>query len=303
MKMYYIIMFLLSLVTYSQITFIPGENFEDFLIQENIDTDGLINGQVSTSDIISLQSLDMSEYGLGPLNILDLTGIQDFEALENLDISYSGLTKGGPEGTSEQELDLTANTNLQTLRMIGDNDAFYLNLSRVDLSQNFQLNQILAGGNWQLKQLDLRTGSTDVSNLLINIDIIANDFSGQNDEELFCIKVTDPEAATAGIGVYSSWTISANNNPYYFSETCTLSTQSFTDKKISIYPNPVSNLLFFKARNAIKTITIYDNIGRKVLINSNISKNYLDVSNLNEGVYMLRIQTNSGISTKKLIKQ
>ena len=72
---------------YGQITSIPDINFEQALIDLAIDSDGIINGQVLTSDINQIIALDISGKG-----IQDLTGIDDFNALESLDVSNNDLS-------------------------------------------------------------------------------------------------------------------------------------------------------------------------------------------------------------------
>ena len=72
-----------TLTIYSQTTAIPDSNFEQALIDLGIDSDGIINEQVLTSDISSLTYLDVNNK-----NISDLTGIEDFVSLTDL-ICYS----------------------------------------------------------------------------------------------------------------------------------------------------------------------------------------------------------------------
>ena len=59
-----------------QITIIPDSNFEKALIDLGIDNDGIINQQVFTSRIATIDSLNVIFK-----NISDLTGIEDFTSL------------------------------------------------------------------------------------------------------------------------------------------------------------------------------------------------------------------------------
>lgn len=90
---------------------IPDQNFEQKLIDLGIDTDGL-NGKITISDVSSFTDLDLSNS-----NIKDLTGIEIFTSLKNLNCSNNQLTS----------LDLSKNTNLQILS-ITNNPLVYLNL-------------------------------------------------------------------------------------------------------------------------------------------------------------------------------
>ena len=71
-KLFYCSVFIYSICS-SQITNIPDSQFEQALIDQNIDSDGIVNGQVLTSDVNSLISLYLDNYFLS-----DLTGLQDF---------------------------------------------------------------------------------------------------------------------------------------------------------------------------------------------------------------------------------
>lgn len=75
-------MFMLLLVNISiaQTTSISDQNFEQSLINLNIDSDGIVNGQVLTADIENIIELNFTN--LFPGQITDFTGIQDFSALE-----------------------------------------------------------------------------------------------------------------------------------------------------------------------------------------------------------------------------
>jgi len=82
-----------SSMSYAQTVTIPDENFEKALIELGIDTDGEINGQILKSDALKVNSLDISNK-----NINDLTGIEEFTALQYLDckdnkLSYSDFSQ------------------------------------------------------------------------------------------------------------------------------------------------------------------------------------------------------------------
>jgi len=68
------------------LTYIADANFEQTLIDLGLDV-GTVNNYVLTSNINSLTSLDISNK-----NIVDLTGIDNFTALQILDCSHNALT-------------------------------------------------------------------------------------------------------------------------------------------------------------------------------------------------------------------
>jgi hypothetical protein len=81
-----------------------------------------------------------------------------------------------------------------------------------------------------------------------------------------------------------------------------LSVEEFSVSKVSISPNPTSDYVNIELHpsNTITSIEIYSITGKKV---SNLEGNRrIDISNLQSGVYLLKVETINGTSTKKLIK-
>ncbi len=299
LKLFTIITLLMYCMAKAQVTLIPDQNFEQTLINQNIDSDGIINGQVFTNNINTLTTLTT-----GSLIINDLTGLEDFAQLQDLTINKLDVFN-----TNNQTLDLTNNTMLETLFMNGQDDANAVIVNDIDLSENPNINQIHTIGIWALKTLDLKSGTTDVSNLSINIDVgfplpPSEGQASSTQQQDFCIKVSDKDAATAGTGVYSTWTISANNNPYYFSETCTLNTKRFNQESVSIYPNPTRDIIHIKANNIdFNTIKIFNLQGQIIKTFNKLDTKSLDVSGLASGMYVVRLASDDGIIIRKIVKQ
>ncbi len=73
-------------------------------------------------------------------------------------------------------------------------------------------------------------------------------------------------------------------------------------QELSIYPNPTSKNLLISSRFKIKQIRIYDLQGKLVLSFKNTVQ-IIDVSSLNNGLYVLKIiDENNNIQTKKFSK-
>jgi len=68
------------------------------------------------------------------------------------------------------------------------------------------------------------------------------------------------------------------------------------EQNINIYPNPTANFITIKTDNK-SDITIYDNSGRVILSNNSNGTITLDLTNLNSGVYYLKIDN----TTKRFI--
>ncbi|MGB5943119.1 MAG: T9SS type A sorting domain-containing protein [Leeuwenhoekiella sp.] len=77
---------------------------------------------------------------------------------------------------------------------------------------------------------------------------------------------------------------------------------------LKIYPNPAKDRLYFKGLEDGKDlrINIYDVLG-KLVIDSNVSNqnisNGLDISKLNRGIYLVKMDDGSQTVTQKLIKE
>jgi hypothetical protein len=71
--------------------------------------------------------------------------------------------------------------------------------------------------------------------------------------------------------------------------------------KITVYPNPTNGELKILGDVKPNLIEIFDNIGRKIVSIENT--NSLNISHLSVGVYMVKIHTDIGIRTVKVVKE
>ncbi|WP_417874404.1 T9SS type A sorting domain-containing protein [Xanthomarina gelatinilytica] len=75
---------------------------------------------------------------------------------------------------------------------------------------------------------------------------------------------------------------------------------------VSIYPNPVSDYLNVKSKESLKQIAIYDIQGRQIktiALTGNTTTTKVDMSSLSKGVYFVKIKTELGEQTSKIIKE
>lgn len=220
---------------YCELTNVPDNNFENYL--ETHDANGNIvtignalsmgNGiandnQVATSKIETVTTLNIASQ-----NIADLTGIEDFTALESLNCDYNDLTT----------LDLSNNTSLRVLDA-AENEftsidvTGYLSLEEVNLRSN-SITNLLVDNNPNLKKLKVGknalttldvTACTQLEelavhqNLLESLDVrngnnnLITDFFVLYNPNLTCIQVDDPTAT-----YLSSW---EKDDIASFSEDC-----------------------------------------------------------------------------------
>lgn len=167
MKLKITIILLLIVLSVNAQTLIPDTNFEQALIDLNIDSDGVINGQVATSDINTITFL-----GLGFENITDLTGIEDFSALEELSVNNNNLTSIDiSQLTNLDFFDCRNNLNLTSLITSGSTALRQLicantGITNLDLTQNSNF-EILTATNASLNQLNI-SGLTSLTQLNLN---------------------------------------------------------------------------------------------------------------------------------------
>ncbi|MDX2360503.1 MAG: T9SS type A sorting domain-containing protein [Crocinitomicaceae bacterium] len=81
--------------------------------------------------------------------------------------------------------------------------------------------------------------------------------------------------------------------------------ESDLDEFTSIYPNPASNELTINVSSAEQIdYELMNSYGQVVLAGNSISSSTtLDVSSFSDGIYYITVHTNSGIITKKVLKQ
>ena len=95
-----LLLFPFLLFSQSNLTYVPDDNFENYL-EANGMGDGIpLNDSVLTSNINNIDTLNVSN-----LQISDLSGIEDFSLLTQLNCSFNQLSN----------IDLSSNSNLYSL--------------------------------------------------------------------------------------------------------------------------------------------------------------------------------------------
>ncbi len=140
-------------LTVIEYTLIPDSNFENALSAYD---DQAGDGRVPTNNINTVTDLDIRNDGIS-----DLTGIEDFTALEELNISNNNLT----------QLDVSNNTALEQLIMFNNN------VTTLDLSNNPALTFLSAGNN-NMSSLDFGTNSNIQALFLQDNNLTSFDATG-----------------------------------------------------------------------------------------------------------------------------
>jgi hypothetical protein len=188
-------------------TYVPDDNFEQALILYGYDN--VLDDYVTTANIDTVTVLGVSD-----LNISDLTGIEDFTALEHfscdwnqltsLDVSNNpALTELSCNNNQLTSLDVSNNTDLERLWCKNNQltslylpssgdwpmysaltylDCSYNQLTSLDLSENYYLTSLGCNNN-QLTSVQIHIAEdyfTGVTNEYLNC---------RNNDNLFCINV------------------------------------------------------------------------------------------------------------------
>jgi hypothetical protein len=123
--------------------------------------------------------------------------------------------------------------------------------------------------------------------------------------------IADASPATNGAILGGALDINALTNSVYVDSIVfdnvvplALSTADFGNTKntISLYPNPVQEVLNISSSDSIAKIEVYDIQGRNVASNNNASN--VNVVSLGKGVYIIKVvQENGSVITKQFIKE
>tara|TARA_B100001059_G_C17802337_1_gene566961 strand:+ start:19 stop:1152 length:1134 start_codon:yes stop_codon:yes gene_type:complete len=160
----FLLTFTLSNLVIAQTTAVPDANFEQALINLGYDF-GTPDGTVITANIDTVATLNIMNN-----NISDLTGIEDFTALSDLNCEGNLLTS----------IDVTQNSALNILQCNSNQ------LTSLNVTQNIDLTELRCAGN-QLTNLDV-TQNSDLhflwcsNNLLTSLDVTQNTII----DTLFC---------------------------------------------------------------------------------------------------------------------
>ncbi len=72
---------------------------------------------------------------------------------------------------------------------------------------------------------------------------------------------------------------------------------------VKVFPNPVKDVATLKANGKITGAEVYNTAGQLVFVSKNVVNNQIDLNQLPKGVYILKVATDLGTTTTKLLKQ
>ena len=308
-KIFFTILTLVPFISKAQVTLIPSQNFENYLVYWGYDSDGLINGQILTSDALTVTELDFVNKGPYPY-VSNLSGLNDFSNLEilkvicssNTIINFANLTNLKKIYLDIPVLPSFDTTPLSSLEELELENTFLdipnREIRELDFSNSPKFNYLFVKDLTNLERINLR------NNQASSVSIILDGGSNQN----ICIEVDNPSDATNNLPPYNSWSITWDGvndyNNYYYSNICTLSIEKFLNNNFKIYPNPTTEYVSIEQKETngvtLQSVQILDSSGKWI---RSVKENFnqIDVSNLSEGMYLFVIQTDKGNKTEKII--
>ncbi|WP_141677642.1 hypothetical protein [Tenacibaculum soleae] len=194
----------------SKFIVIPDANFEKELINQGIDSDGIVNQKVLRIDVIDVEYLNISYPGASQI-IEDLTGIEGFTNLKRLYAIANRLTS----------VDISKNTKLDTLHLMANDLKSIKGLSKatnlkwLNLSHNLfeeftldntSLTNILMSHN-ELVSFDASKAINLETVYLLTNKILSIDFA--NNPKLEAINVSNNKLTNINFGL--------KNKLYYLS--------------------------------------------------------------------------------------
>jgi Leucine-rich repeat (LRR) protein len=209
---------------------IPDEHFETRLIEQGIDSDGSVNEKIRKADAAAVTRLEL-DFSANLGSIQDMTGLEGFTNLTFLSVTRQDLA----------DIDLSANTRLDTLLLIGNA------LTQLDISNNPDLVLLNAQSNLlrsvsglanatSLKRLDL--SFNDLEALTLNNPVLEAVLLSNN-----LLTAFDPR----GAGQLQSALLTSNRlTAVDFSQNPLLETLVLSDNSIQqIDLQPLGQLTYF----------------------------------------------------------
>ena len=164
-------------------------------------------------------------------------------------------------------------------------------------SSNISVNYSVTGNATNESDYTLTSGTVEFSPFeqyrVIRIPVLEDNII----EPLENIRLTisSPVGATLGSKTTFDYYILDNDG-------ITSINENYNSNQISIFPNPTTNTLFINGLPKNSNIKIFDVLGKEVL-NFETTNNQINISNLQSGIYILKIENENKIVTKKFIKQ
>lgn len=267
--------------------------------------------QLDVSNNINLEILSLKYTLINQIDLSQNTLLKKIQLGENqfssIDVTHNTILKElDVFSNSLTNLNVNQNPLLEVLHC-GNNLITSLNLNNNPLLNVLSCNNYIGNtNNNYLTSIYLQNGSNTLLNGVYNlgeggtIPIYLNRFDSTNNPNLHCIFVDDVTNCN------SNWPGKDSTSSYVSTqqECNNLGNETFIiNDEITIYPNPTNGILNINSNiNSITKVIIYDILGKVVLERSN-NFEQLNISNLTNGLYLVKISTENKTVVKKIMKK
>ncbi len=152
------------------------------------------------------------------------------------------------------------------------------------------------------------SASSDQSWLTISVEDFSgnynfqNSLAGTNDVKIILKAQTNASGQTRSANINLSGDQGVNARTVIVTQTFILATGEAKTVFTTLYPNPTSDILNIETDQKISKIEVYDASG-KLAISTNGKDKKVTVSNLNNGMYFIKLYTENGVINSKFIKK
>ena len=258
---------------------------------------------ITFSGCNSLKYIECYEYNISSLDLTNFSALEYIDCYSNniSNIEFTGCNNLMYIDCSENNLsslDVSWLTALEDLYCISNN------ISTININGCDSLNFIFCFGN--------NLSACAIDSILYQLPIIQGEYMGK-----IYIKngtfATNPGALTCRDTLATNrnwkvWDFNYDDDNPIIIENTTYECPDFSvieeisASSINIYPNPASNNLNVECEERINNLELYDAIGRMLIRKTNVLDNTsIDVSNLESGMYILKIRTENGSGEYKII--
>ena len=261
---------------------LSGEAFISYIVTDNTRNQKYIQDQSGGILIDDSAGTLSTEFNIGD-GISGLrgklggyAGVSQFLPTENVASASSTGNTITPQTITIADFILAANADLYESQLIRFNNVTFSDTGAFAHNQNYSISQ-----------------GTDATTARVTF----------NDEDL--IGASIPSASDYVIGLAAEFDGNLQILPRYVSDVQgALSTDDYGILSFEMYPNPTNSGFVTIKSNQMGAVQaqVFDLLGKEV-INTAVNNERMDVSNLNAGVYVVKLTQNKNTTTKKLIVQ
>ncbi|MDC7995610.1 T9SS type A sorting domain-containing protein [Altibacter sp. HG106] len=328
------LLFLLTLlsvtIVHAQYTQIPDPAFEQYLIDSAYDSEGVLDGQILTTDAQAITEVivDGATY-----DVADFSGIEAFSSminfqaiatscssidfgtnnsleivLANFNLNLAAITTVGCTALKScdissnilSQFDVTQNELLENL-IVGDNP-----ITEIDVSNNHELLQLVCSfsdivslnleNTVNLVSFDARNTPIEYLDLRNGNNTNVTNYNTTNTPNLICVFVDGAAYSTA------NWTEVDPVTTFVETEAkCDdLGTEETTLSALTIHPNPARDFFYVDGLSEVTEVSLTNLRGQTVKVYGR-SNTRFSVAGLSKGMYFLSIKSDDRTIQKRII--